>query len=76
MNVTSLPSGSYHLQFELLDEKNNLLQSASKQFFVYNPEVKRPGTYNQEKAIQSSEFLELTEKQLNTEIEMAQCMPF
>ncbi len=42
LNVSALPSGVFHLRFDLLDANRAVRQSASKRFYVYAPENAPP----------------------------------
>jgi GWxTD domain-containing protein len=75
INVSMLPSGVYDFQFGILGAQDELLQSVSKKFYVYNPEVKGPeriASENLAAAVLTSEFAAMSEKELDSEFEMAQ----
>ncbi len=75
VNISSLPSGAYSFYFEVLNEKDELIQSNSKKFYVYNPDIESSPASTIEDlavAVKKSEYASMNEKELDYEFEMAQ----
>lgn len=71
--IASLPSETYHFNFEIYDMQDSLKQSTVKKFYVFNPTIE--ATEEQEKeniesAVLKSEFADMDEKQLDSEFEL------
>ena len=72
VNISVLPSGTYFFMFSILDDKEKEIDTASKKFFVYNPQVdKKIAKTAMELDPLYQYFLSLDDAQLQMEYENA-----
>jgi GWxTD domain-containing protein len=75
VHLSTLPSGTYKLNFEIYNDQDKLLIASSKKFYIYNPTVAvstMPEMENLESAVLESEYTNMTEKELNNEFDLTQ----
>ena len=74
LNVSKLPSGVFNFQFDILDSKDTVVKSATKKFYVYNPNVAPPEPVafeSIEEAVTKSQFSTMASSQLDQEFDQA-----
>lgn len=69
INIASLHSGTYYLHFSILDERERLLDTVSKKFYVYNPSlaVEKLAIIQSDGLLAISPFATMSEKELDRE---------
>ncbi len=75
LNVSSLPSGTYHLKFDILDTNDNVLCAQEKTFYFYNPDqIENNNIYVKEleASFLQSDFAEMNLKELETDFRLTQ----
>jgi len=73
VNILSLPTGVYYLRLDVLDSLKNVLATARKKFFVFNPSIIASGEHGLVSSgeVLASEFATMSETQLDEEFSEA-----
>lgn len=64
MDISTLPSGIYHLRLVVLDEANQSVAEQSKRFYVINPDVERPQVGPDVMSYEETLFASMVEEEL------------
>lgn len=71
MDVSTLPSGIYHLRLVVLNDANESVSEQSKRFYVINPDVERTVVAANEMSLEETLFASMGEEELELNVRHA-----